>query len=126
MLSTESESPVEDFSELAPPNRLRREGPDIWIGVSPERCARKQKSERLLPRSLLEKMKRATAEDDEFRVRLECRRSSRLTPSIPSASPDLGDGVEDGLSPIEEGMDSIEEFQPIVEGDGLPNGLGLT
>ncbi|GAB2275929.1 hypothetical protein Dimus_010675, partial [Dionaea muscipula] len=118
--STESESPVEVFSKLAPPNRLRREGLDNWIGVLPERCARKQKSERLLPRSLLEKMKRVTVEDGKFRVRVVCRRSSRLTPSIPSASPDLGDGVEDGLSPIEEGLESIEEFRPIVVGEGLP------
>ncbi|GAB2296344.1 hypothetical protein Dimus_030467 [Dionaea muscipula] len=116
--STESESPVEVFTELAPPNRLRREGPDIWIGVPPERCAHKQKSERLLPRSLLEKMKRATAEDGEFHVRLECRRSSRLTPSIPSASPDLGDGGE-GLTPIEEGLEPIEVFRPIVKGEGM-------
>ncbi|GAB2303506.1 hypothetical protein Dimus_037494, partial [Dionaea muscipula] len=52
----------------APPNRLRREGPDIRIGVPPERCAHKRKSERLLPRSLSEKTKRATAEDGEFHV----------------------------------------------------------
>ncbi|GAB2275919.1 hypothetical protein Dimus_010665 [Dionaea muscipula] len=32
---------------------------------------------------------------------------------------DLGDGVEDGLSPIEEGMESIKEFRPSVEGEGL-------
>ncbi|GAB2296342.1 hypothetical protein Dimus_030465 [Dionaea muscipula] len=65
-------------------------------------------------------MKRATKEDGEFRVRLECRRSSRLSPSIPSTSIDLGDGVEDGLSPIEEGLESIVEFRPIVKGDELP------
>ncbi|GAB2286366.1 hypothetical protein Dimus_020782, partial [Dionaea muscipula] len=118
--STESESPVEVFSELAPPSRLRCQGPDFWIGVSPERCARKRQSVRLLPRSLLEKMKRAKAEDGEFRVRLECRRSSRLTPSFPSDSPDLGDGVKKGLSPIEEGLDSIKKLRPSVEGDGLP------
>ncbi|GAB2302885.1 hypothetical protein Dimus_036879, partial [Dionaea muscipula] len=108
------------FCELAPPTRLRRDGPNNWIGVSPERWARKQNSVRLLPRSLLEKMKRATTEDGEFRVRLECRRSSRLSLATASNSPDLGYGVEVGLSPIEEGLDSIKEFRPIVEGDGLP------
>ncbi|GAB2303375.1 hypothetical protein Dimus_037366, partial [Dionaea muscipula] len=65
-------------------------------------------------------MKRATADSGEFRVRVECRRSSRLSPSIPPDSSDLGVGVEDGLSPIEEGLESFEETRPIVEGDGLP------
>ncbi|GAB2302283.1 hypothetical protein Dimus_036298, partial [Dionaea muscipula] len=46
--------------------------------------------------------------------------SSRLSLATASTLPDLGYGVEVGLSPIEEGLDSIEEFRPIVEGDGLP------
>ncbi|GAB2281338.1 hypothetical protein Dimus_015934 [Dionaea muscipula] len=76
-------------------------------------------SKRLLPRSLLEKMKRATAEDADFRVRVECRRSCRLSPSFPSASPDLGGVPEDGLTPIAEGVELIDEIRPILEVDGL-------
>ncbi|GAB2296281.1 hypothetical protein Dimus_030406 [Dionaea muscipula] len=52
-------------------------------------------------------MKRATMEDGQFRVRVECRRSCRLSPSLPSIPPDL-----DGLSPIAEGVESIGVIQP--------------
>ncbi|GAB2268467.1 hypothetical protein Dimus_003424 [Dionaea muscipula] len=67
-----------------------------------------------MPRSLLEKMKRGTAEDDEFRARVECRRSSRLSPSLPSIPPDLSGVLEDGMSPIAEGVESIEKSRPSV------------
>ncbi|GAB2302470.1 hypothetical protein Dimus_036480, partial [Dionaea muscipula] len=124
--STESGSPVEASGELAPSTRLRREGPEDWTWVLAERCARKQKSVRFLPRSLLEKMKRATEEDDEFRVRVECRRSSRLSHSLPPTSPDLGVFLEDGLPPIVEVMESIEEIRPpVVASDGAQVGQSL-
>ncbi|GAB2296329.1 hypothetical protein Dimus_030452 [Dionaea muscipula] len=106
--STKSGSPVEASGELAPPPRFRRVGPDNWIGVLPQRCARKQNSERLIPRSFLEKMTRAAVEDGESRALVECRRSSRLSPSISSSNPVLGCVVEDGLLPIKEVGESIE------------------
>ncbi|GAB2272888.1 hypothetical protein Dimus_007705 [Dionaea muscipula] len=65
-------------------------GTEDWLGVFPERCARKKKLGLFLPRSLLEKMKRATAEDGEFRVK------------------------ENGISPIEEEGTSVEENRPML------------
>ncbi|GAB2268508.1 hypothetical protein Dimus_003465 [Dionaea muscipula] len=66
----------------------------------------------LLPQSLLEKMKRATAEDSEFGVKLEYRRSSRLSPSLPSNFSNLGFVRDNGLPPIAEVVSSIEEIRP--------------
>ncbi|GAB2273149.1 hypothetical protein Dimus_007954, partial [Dionaea muscipula] len=100
--------------ELAPPTRLPRDGPEVWIRVLPERCARKRKSERLLPRSLLENMKRATTEEGEFRVQVACRRSCRLSHSLPFTVPDLEVVLEDELSPIAEVVEAIEELRPPV------------
>ncbi|GAB2279411.1 hypothetical protein Dimus_014053 [Dionaea muscipula] len=113
---------VEASGELAPPPRFRRVGPDNWIGVLPQRCARKQNSERLIPRSFLEKMKRATVEDGESRALVECRRSSRLSPSLSSSIPDLGGVVEDGLPPIAEVGESIEA----EDGDGDSSEMMVT
>ncbi|GAB2286318.1 hypothetical protein Dimus_020735, partial [Dionaea muscipula] len=59
-------------------------------------------------------MKRATTEDGEFRVQVECRRSSRLSPFFPSNPPDLGVVLEVGLPPIAEDVESIEELRPSV------------
>ncbi|GAB2278268.1 hypothetical protein Dimus_012957 [Dionaea muscipula] len=116
----------EASGELAPPSRLRREGPEDWTGVLTASCARKQKSICFLPRSLLEKMKRATVDDDEFRVRVECRRSSRLSHSLPPSFPDLGVALEDGLPPIAEVMESIEVIRPSVAvSDGAQVGQSL-
>ncbi|GAB2278844.1 hypothetical protein Dimus_013518 [Dionaea muscipula] len=53
-------------------------------------------------------MKRETVEDVEFRVQVEYRRSSRLSPSLSSSIPDLGGVVEDGLPSIVEVGESIE------------------
>ncbi|GAB2286236.1 hypothetical protein Dimus_020657, partial [Dionaea muscipula] len=53
-------------------------------------------------------MKRASVEDGEFRVQVECRRSTRLSPSLSSSIPDLGCVVEDGLPSIAEVGESIE------------------
>ncbi|GAB2292563.1 hypothetical protein Dimus_026799, partial [Dionaea muscipula] len=68
----------------------------------------KQKCIRLIPRSLLEKVTRTTVEDGDFRVMVVRRRSSRLSPSLPSSSPDLGFGAEGGMPPIGEVEESIE------------------
>ncbi|GAB2301737.1 hypothetical protein Dimus_035762, partial [Dionaea muscipula] len=100
--------------ELAPPIRLRRVGPEDLTVVLPVRCARKQRVDRLLPCSLLEKMKRATVDDGEFRVRVECRHSSRRLPSLLSTIPDLGDDLKVGLTPIAEVEDSFMELRPPV------------
>ncbi|GAB2281359.1 hypothetical protein Dimus_015955 [Dionaea muscipula] len=89
--------PFKVLGELEPPPRLRHEGADDWLGVPSEWCARKQKLGRLLPRSLLEKMKRATADDVEFHVKVECRHSCRLSASLPSIPSDLGFGWENGM-----------------------------
>ncbi|GAB2302568.1 hypothetical protein Dimus_036574, partial [Dionaea muscipula] len=71
-----------------------------------------------MPRSLLEKMKRGTAEDGEIRARVECRRSCRLSPSLPSIPPDLSGVLDDGMSPIAEGVESIEMVRPTVADSG--------
>ncbi|GAB2286239.1 hypothetical protein Dimus_020660 [Dionaea muscipula] len=68
----------------------------------------KQKCIRLIPRSLLEKVKRTTVEDGDSRVMVVRRRSSRLSPSLPSSCPYLGLDVEVGLPPIGEVVESIE------------------
>ncbi|GAB2281816.1 hypothetical protein Dimus_016381 [Dionaea muscipula] len=57
-------------------------------------------------------MKRTTAEDGDFRVQVACRRSSRLTPSIPSTCPELV-AVEVESSSIDVAGQSSED-----EGDG--------
>ncbi|GAB2299475.1 hypothetical protein Dimus_033542 [Dionaea muscipula] len=59
-------------------------------------------------------MKRGTAEDGKFRARVECLWSSRFSPSIPSIPPDLSGVLEDGMSPINEGVESIEKIWPSV------------
>ncbi|GAB2296299.1 hypothetical protein Dimus_030423 [Dionaea muscipula] len=104
-----------DSGELAPSTRLRREGSEAWLGVLPERCALKRKTSRLIPRRLLEKMVRGTAEDGDYRVRVECRRSCRLSPSLPSIPQALTGVLEDGLSPIAEGVESIRVIRSSVE-----------
>ncbi|GAB2302953.1 hypothetical protein Dimus_036950, partial [Dionaea muscipula] len=64
-----------------------------------------------MPRRLLEKMMRGTAEEGEYRVRVECRRSCRLSPSLPSIPQALNGVLEEGLSPIAEGAESIGEIR---------------
>ncbi|GAB2299486.1 hypothetical protein Dimus_033553 [Dionaea muscipula] len=59
-------------------------------------------------------MKRATVDDGEFRVRVECRRSSRRLPSLLPTIPDLGDDLKEGLPPIAEVEDSSLEIRPPV------------
>ncbi|GAB2301795.1 hypothetical protein Dimus_035820, partial [Dionaea muscipula] len=53
-------------------------------------------------------MKRTTADDGEFRVQVACRRSSRLTPSLPSICPDLV-AVEVESTPIDVAGQSSED-----------------
>ncbi|GAB2268420.1 hypothetical protein Dimus_003382 [Dionaea muscipula] len=60
----------------------------------------------------MRKMHQAMAEDGELRAKLECRRSSRLSPSLPSNCSDLGTLREAVLTPIEEEVTSIEDIQP--------------
>ncbi|GAB2296328.1 hypothetical protein Dimus_030451 [Dionaea muscipula] len=59
-------------------------------------------------------MKRATGEDGDYRVQVECRRSSRLSPTLSTSIPDLGGVVEIGLPPITEVGESME----LEAGDG--------
>ncbi|GAB2281358.1 hypothetical protein Dimus_015954, partial [Dionaea muscipula] len=87
-------------------------GADDWLRVPSERCARKQKLGRPLPRSLQEKMKRAMADDAEFRVKVECQHSCRLFASLPSISSDMGFLWENGMPPIAEEGSSVEENRP--------------
>ncbi|GAB2287875.1 hypothetical protein Dimus_022231 [Dionaea muscipula] len=50
----------------------------------------------------MKKVHRAMAEDDELRAKLDCRRSSRLSPSLPSHFSDWGADKEGGMPSIEE------------------------
>ncbi|GAB2294986.1 hypothetical protein Dimus_029176, partial [Dionaea muscipula] len=105
---------------LAPSTRLWQgdaflEGRVDRLRVSSARCARKKKKvDLLLPRSLVKKMQRATAEEDEFRVKVVNRRSSRLSSSIPSDFPCLGSDRVIGLSPINEEVVAIVDYLTTV------------
>ncbi|GAB2302438.1 hypothetical protein Dimus_036449 [Dionaea muscipula] len=73
------------------------------LRVCPVKCARKKKrGALLLPRSLVKKMQRATTEEDEFRVKVVSRRSSRLSPSIRTSESDLEPVRIGELPPIDE------------------------
>ncbi|GAB2281340.1 hypothetical protein Dimus_015936 [Dionaea muscipula] len=73
------------------------------LKVSPVRCARKKKRvDLLLPRSLVKKMQRLTVEEDEFRVKVVSRCSSRLSPLIRTSESDLEPIRISGLPPIDE------------------------
>ncbi|GAB2283900.1 hypothetical protein Dimus_018384, partial [Dionaea muscipula] len=59
-------------------------------------------------------MKRATAEGSEFRVKFECRRSGRLSASLPSTISDLGFRGETGMPSIAEVGSSDEVIRPVT------------
>ncbi|GAB2273496.1 hypothetical protein Dimus_008288, partial [Dionaea muscipula] len=105
---------------LAPPTGLWQdnvflEGRVNRLRVCPARFARKKKKADLfLPRSLVKKMQWATAEEDEFRVKVVCRRFSRLSPSIPSNFSSLGSDMVVGLPRIDKEVAAIMDCQTTV------------
>ncbi|GAB2285940.1 hypothetical protein Dimus_020369, partial [Dionaea muscipula] len=98
---------------LAPPSGLRIRGGigdewEDWLHTYADPYACKDKSEFRFRRYLMKKVNQVKAVDGELRARLGCRRSSRISPSIPAPCLDLEASRAHGSPMADEKDDSME------------------
>ncbi|GAB2276070.1 hypothetical protein Dimus_010811 [Dionaea muscipula] len=92
---------------LVPPSGSRRregflDGWEEWLRTFSDPYACMEKTEIRYHRFLMNMVNQVKAEDGELRERLGCRRSSQISPSIPSSFSDLGVGRASGLPTVVE------------------------
>ncbi|GAB2278824.1 hypothetical protein Dimus_013498 [Dionaea muscipula] len=103
---------------LAPPPWLSQRfedpgGREVWLAAYP--LAHKKASARTRSRRIAKRMSKAAVADGDFRQKLGCRRSGRLSSSACPVPEELGSGSFPVLTPIDEGLGS--DVLHIEEGD---------
>ncbi|GAB2278836.1 hypothetical protein Dimus_013510 [Dionaea muscipula] len=106
-------------ARLAPaPCQRRRDdfasGWEAWLEAYPD--ALKKATERVRVRRLVKKLTMVKGVDGDFREKLGCRRSGRLSPPVLSVVSEMGTGSVPILKPIVEELEA-EVLQDIIDGD---------